>query len=448
MRHLHSIRKIISIILVFLLVESPFTGHAHGAWMATLPEPGTRIGLSSIFTPPLLKGIRIHPENPFRFDFILDKGDSTGSEDQVKEQSNKLVKYFLASLTIPENDLWVNLSPYEKDRVVADAFGQTEMGRDLLAQDYILKQITSSVIYPEGKIGKEFWAKVYVEAQKRFGTTDVPVDTFNKVWILPEKADVFENLSSGTAYIIEARFKVMLDEDYLALAQGTADQRSHINSKEINKLGADIIRKIVIPILEKEVNEGENFKQLRQIYSSLILATWFKRKVKNGLLNSVYVDQKKTGGVDFEDKTANQEIYKQYLEAFKIGVFNYIKEEYDQNSQQTIPRKYFAGGAGLNRIGNVFHESSDRVMFQKRLVLPTKSYALEVDLAQVGHTSDRAMVDLKLDSISRANKRVSPDNESLRASLNTRSIWAGEEISDAGYVFSVSKGRGAARFLD
>ena len=29
------------------------------------------------------------------------------------------------------------------------SFGLTEMGRDLLAEDYMLKQITASLIYPE-----------------------------------------------------------------------------------------------------------------------------------------------------------------------------------------------------------------------------------------------------------------------------------------------------------
>ena len=60
------------------------------------------------------------------------------------------------SLTIPEKDLWVNLSPYEKDRVIPKSFGLTEMGRDLLAEDYMLKQITASLIYPEDETGKKF----------------------------------------------------------------------------------------------------------------------------------------------------------------------------------------------------------------------------------------------------------------------------------------------------
>ncbi len=66
----------------------------------------------------------------------------------------------MTSLTVPEGDLWVNLSPYEPDRIVPQALGQTEMGRDLLAQDYLLKQITASLMNPEGESGKKFWERI------------------------------------------------------------------------------------------------------------------------------------------------------------------------------------------------------------------------------------------------------------------------------------------------
>ena len=114
-----------------------------------LPAPGVMIHLSPSFDPPILKGIKVHPDNPFKFEFILDRGESELSNDQLKDESSKLIKYFLASLTIPEKNLWVNLSPYEKDRIIPQSFGLTEMGRDLLAEDYMLKQITASLMYPE-----------------------------------------------------------------------------------------------------------------------------------------------------------------------------------------------------------------------------------------------------------------------------------------------------------
>src|SRR5206468_2952216 len=153
------------------------------------------------------------------------------------------------------------------------------MGRDLLAEDYMLKQITASLIYPEGEVGKRFWKKVYEEAAKKYGTTNIPVNTFNKVWIVPQKAVVYENAKAGTAYVLESKLKVMLEQDYLSLEKNTViSARAGIdNKKDINALGSQIVREIVIPQLTKEVNANKNFTRLRQVYSSLILATWYKK---------------------------------------------------------------------------------------------------------------------------------------------------------------------------
>ena len=147
-------KKFISFFIFFCFIVTGIIGPCPVyAQDFVLPAPGVMVRLSPQFNPPILKGIKIHPDNPFKFDFILDAGDDVSLS--LKEQSTKLIKYFLASLTIPEKDLWVNLSPYEKDRIIPHSFGLTEMGRDLLAEDYMLKQITASLIYPEDEIGKE-----------------------------------------------------------------------------------------------------------------------------------------------------------------------------------------------------------------------------------------------------------------------------------------------------
>ena len=61
------------------------------------------------------------------------------------------------------------------------------MGRDLLAEDYMLKQITASLIYPEGEAGKKFWKRIYEEAAQKIWHNQYSCNTFNKVWIVPEK---------------------------------------------------------------------------------------------------------------------------------------------------------------------------------------------------------------------------------------------------------------------
>jgi len=173
------------------------------------------VSVSSNFEPALIKGLTVHQDNPFLFDFIVDPGQSKLSKEVLKDESLRMIKYFFAALTIPDKDIWVNLSPYEKDRMVPTSLGQTAMGRDLLAQDYMLKQLTASLIYPQKALGKTFWNKIYTKAKEVYGTTQIPVNTFNKVWIVPQKAGVYEH--NQTAFIVNAHLKVMLEEDYLAL---------------------------------------------------------------------------------------------------------------------------------------------------------------------------------------------------------------------------------------
>jgi phosphoglycolate phosphatase-like HAD superfamily hydrolase len=353
-----------------------------------LPAPGVMVHLSPEFNPPILKGIKVHPDNPFRFDFILDKGDSQLSNDALKDESSKLIKYFLASLTIPEKDLWVNLSPYEKDRIIPNSFGLTEMGRDLLAEDYMLKQITASLIYPEDEIGKKFWKRIYEEATKRYGTTNIPVNTFNKVWIVPEKAVVYENAKAGTAYVVESKLKVMLEQDYLSLARHEGIL-STPQVKGTNQLGSQIVREIVIPELTTEVNENKNFAHLRQVYNSLILATWYKKKIKDSILEQVYADKKKVAGVNIDDPQETQRIYQRYLQAFKKGVYNYIKEDMDPVTQETVPRKYFSGGEELIHVP-LQVTTDGAVIGSAEEQAPQYIEDVRLDQAMTGHESKEA----------------------------------------------------------
>ncbi|MCR4338083.1 MAG: hypothetical protein NUV91_09800 [Candidatus Omnitrophica bacterium] len=287
------------------------------------------------FIPALLKAVKIDPAQPFVLDFIVDTGSHKVKGEALKEETNRLVKYFLAALTVPEGDLWVNLSPEEPDRIVPTELGQTEMGRDMLAQDYLLKQVTASLMSPEGEVGKKFWSRVYEQAAKKYGTTQIPVNTFNKVWIVPDVAKVYQ--TKGSAFITGARLKVMLEEDLKVGSQ----------KKGLDTRTTEIVHEVILPAIEKEVNEGKNFALLRQIYHSLILATWYKQNLKESILNQSYSDQKKINGINLDDKQVAQKIHEEYLQAFKKGAYNFIKEEIDPATNQMIPRKYFSGGEVL-----------------------------------------------------------------------------------------------------
>ena len=332
--------------LTFILSDLPYVDahpflQVNGDFIIDrLPVPGTMIDASTPFIPLALKALVVDPRKPLELKFIVDTGQGPQDAASVKEQANQLVKYFLAGLTIPEGDLWVNLSPYEKDRIAPKVLGQTDLGRDLLAQDYVLKQSTASLICPEKGLGKEFWDRVYQMALKQFGTTNVPINTFNKVWILPNQAQVFEN--GDAAYVTKSTLKIMLEEDYLALRKhGTSSL--FVPRTDTHAIGANIVRQVILPEIEKEINTGRDFAPLRQIYQALILAKWYKETMQNGLLNAIYTNKKKIAGINLYDPTIKEQIYQRYLKAYKKGAFNYIKEDPTPNGQ-VIPSKYFSGG--------------------------------------------------------------------------------------------------------
>jgi len=343
----NALRLATAIAFAITLVAPP---HLYAQNVLNLPAPGTMVALSPAFTPTILLGLEVDPNNPFKFQFIVDRGDEVLNQEELKKESEKVIRYFLAGLAVPEDALWVNLSPYEGDRIVDDVFGQTEMGRDLLAQDYMLKQITASLIYPEDELGRAFWQRIYKKAFEAYGTTTVPMNTFNKVWIMPDKATVYEH--QNRAIIIESEMKVMLEQDYVSLENnlfntkiGLDKKQQTQTTKDVSTISSDVVREIVLPELRKEVNAGKNFTQLRQIYNSLILANWFKKNLKQAVLNKVYSDKNKVGGIVINDQNAIKEIYDQYLAAFKKGVCDYMKVEYDPYMKKQIPRKYFSGGA-------------------------------------------------------------------------------------------------------
>ena len=371
-------RRIVSAcVLVSFLLMMVMPVRNAGAESLVLPQPGAMVHLSQPYIPVMIKGLKVHPENPLLFDFILDTGNDKlqAQSPKLREEADKLIRYFLAALTIPEKELWVNLSPYEKDRIISKNFGVTALGRDLLGQDYILKQLTSTMLSPKEQLGADFWKRMYKQVSQKYGTTNVPIDTFNKIWIVPSKAVIYQH--GNDAYVAENHLKVLLEVDYLALSkhrgqpgdmfkselQRTCPQAGCQASKPLNvkapqvnnqppsepasSLGTQIIREIMIPEIEKEVNQGANFIPLRQMANAVVLAYWYKKTLKDSILGQVYADKDKTNGIELQDKQEKNRIYAQYLKALKKGVVNYISEEYDANSNQVIPRKYFTGGCSL-----------------------------------------------------------------------------------------------------
>lgn len=346
------------------------------------------------YHPPLLKGMTIYPHNPFQFDFFVETGDEDLQGSSLETEAMRLIKYFLASLTTPEADMWVNLNPDEPDRIVTELFGRTLMGCDLLAQDYALKQLTSMALSPESEVGKNFWEEVH----QRVGR-DIDVDLSHKIWIVPERSEIMVH---GTqVFVGESRLKVMLEEDYFPVyGSARSDGLDSFKRDEGEALQVNqFVREIVMPAIEHEVNYGRAFAPLRQVLHSLILAVWYKNQLRRSAELSVsasegqgestgypleeYIDHQKIGGLTVDGEADAQEIYQQYLEVFSDSVNEIIHETYDPQAQRVLIQKYITGGVRADNVANTFDFAMSGGKVQGKMV--------ELQVGLSGQAADREM---------------------------------------------------------
>ena len=266
-----------------------------------LPEPGTMVKLSEAYERPFIRGVNFDQSNPFNLEFIIDQG--TDKKVSMEERA-KLVRYFLAALTIPEEKMWVNLSPYESGRIIDDKVLETEIGETLLSQDYMLKQLASSLTHPDTELGQDYW-------------TQSLQDDLSKIWIKPETISVYDN--DKTVFITDVELMVESENS----TQG-----------------------VLTSTIKEEINSGKNFAELRQMVYSIILAQWFKKKFAKSLY-SFYFDTEKTTGVDVGDASVKEQVFERYVEAFNKGAYNLTKKERNQTTNRLQKRRYFSGGLAI-----------------------------------------------------------------------------------------------------
>jgi len=157
---------------------------------------------------------------------------------------------------------------------------------------------------------------------------------------------VYESPSTNTVFVAESKLDVMLEEDYLGNGErGMVDKNNpSTNHQSPTADIKSIIREIILPEIKREVNEGQSFAPLRQIMHSLILASWYKSALKDSILTQAFANQEKTQGTQVADSNAKQKIYEQYVQAFRQGAYDVLREEYDPATNDLVAKKYFSGG--------------------------------------------------------------------------------------------------------
>ena len=227
----------------------------------------------------------------------------------------------------------------------------------MIDTDYQMKRLCASLIHPESESGRDFWREVFALARERYGTASIQYSTFFRVWVVPDEIVIGE--ASGRAQIREATLKVLSEADY-APACTRHDAKAY---QRANDLCHAAFKKIILPLVNKEVQEGANWIPLREVYHSLILAQWLKERFKDDphiqhlkLINThgpVHLNFP-YGAVTFQSLQVpeNKEYFEKYMDVFTRGVFYTVRDDYDPYHNQKITRVYFSGAIDFRMIAD------------------------------------------------------------------------------------------------
>ena len=139
-RHNSLLYRILSafITLTFVFTSVLPPGYAQTISTLNLPVPGAMVTPSAAFVPVLLKGMTIHPENPLQFDFIVDSGNTKFSEDQIKQESERLMKVLDKARAMSDKDFELNGPDLAKE-FISESKKNLESFDSLLTQTLIVK---------------------------------------------------------------------------------------------------------------------------------------------------------------------------------------------------------------------------------------------------------------------------------------------------------------------
>ena len=263
------------------------------------PDSGFLLFPSESFTPPITTGIVLRGNDPTSIDFITDTGDDNQKGDEFEAECQKLTEFFYNALMVPDADHWVNLSPDESSRMLAPSLQGTGLGWAMLEGDFRLKRLSASLLHPESETGQAYWREVFVRARKELGHTNLNYTTFQRVWIKPDNAEVYLGTlppeivwappmgeNETQIWVSDCRLKVECAHEFLeSYCEGTSAE-----ARWTNELCSEVFDELIVPVIEREVNEGRNFAITRQHYHSMILACWCKKHFADDPAWSRYID--------------------------------------------------------------------------------------------------------------------------------------------------------------
>lgn len=244
---------------------------------------------------------------------------------------------FFTWLALPPQSFTVNLNPDEPNRIVDAELGKTDAGRVLLEADFQMKKTVAKLIHPDAARGRVFWPNLRGE------TKCISM----RQWIVPKPAVVRED--GNRLFIVDAPLEVKMETEYLKTAGAASSDGCATQADSDTKYNEQVYRRLILPLLEKAVNEGPEYADLRRVYASRVAAEWYRQRSETK--TTAYGDLIESGDVSaWPARTAwsPREVFDRYVKSYKNGEFRVERRTRRGNTIYTD--LYVYGGVDLTHI--------------------------------------------------------------------------------------------------
>ncbi|MGW5607011.1 hypothetical protein ACWEWI_13100 [Streptomyces sp. NPDC003753] len=202
----------------------------------------------------------------FKADYVDDEDTDPGYGGQAKLQLASDAMFTWLALT--PDKFWVNLNPDQPDKIMDSTFAKTDAGRILLDADFAMKTDFAHAINPDkNPDAKTFWDTV----PRRDG---LPCFPSVRLWIEPEPAKVREQ--DGGIYILDAPLKV--STEWMDVKYHPPGARVCDLTDPEKRTSEALLRRSVMPQVDKQVNTAPTYADLRRVYKSRVAAEFIRQQ--------------------------------------------------------------------------------------------------------------------------------------------------------------------------
>lgn len=322
--------------------------------------------------------VSTNQEGGVNFDIVLKARKANGASLEIDPINSTLIgtTAFITGLAVSNEKFWVNLMPWEPDRIIDEELSQSEVGRIMLEADLQMKKDFCNYINPcDNKMSKDLWDlldnkretliqlcmnKYPGEIQNKDNIYFRPV---TRQWIIPDKVFTYSN--DTQIYVINATLTiqsepvadhssfVVYNQDVKTLSQGCIDELNR-SAKEYGEYFKEMSDNIILPSVIADVNYDDKYENLREVYVALALAQWYKSTIdpSRDIFRDIYSS-------DFTaPKSLNpwspNEIWEDLVYSFENGEFKCWANTTTKTANGTLTRNrvFSYGGVDFYNINN------------------------------------------------------------------------------------------------